>query len=139
MSHMLDLSRRAFDFQRGNITVIGTWVQLDFRRWRPCLVLVRTGEELREDTWPCVVTVDQAWIWSEEIGDPQRAAHQAMAFAQALRLGDTPQTVIRIASLIHDHLGDLLGIPPYQGPDDEPVAEVTITDRATGRTREVLV
>ena len=133
----IDLTKRAWTHSRGDITAIGTWIRTE-NRWRPCLVLIRTGEEYSDHTIPCIVTIDKAWIWSEDVGDARAAARTAFEFVRALRLAENdPRQPIRIGMLIHDLLGDLLHIPPYV-PDTrpEPIAEVTITDQA-GRVREV--
>lgn len=137
MTTTLDLSKRAWLKSHGDVTAIGTWIVIEGRH-RPCLVLIRTAEEMSDHTMPCVVTVDKAWIWSEDIGDPRLAAHMAFGFAQALRLSEhDPHTIIRIAGIVHDHLGDLLHIPPYRPADNaNVVAELTVTDRNTGKSRE---
>lgn len=142
MSHVLDLSHRAWTKKaRHGLLLIGTWLTLPDGRHRPCMVIVRAGEEFSDRTVPCIVTVDRAWIWSEEIGDPALAARIAFQFAQVLRLNEhDPKTMIFLAMLINDHLDDLLHIKPYQPPAPRKVvAEITITDRQTGRTREAEV
>lgn len=132
----IDLARRAWTFRRRGLTAIGTWINTG-QRWRPCLVIIRTGEELGEHTVPCVVTIDRAWIWSEDIGDIVAAAHMTAQFLHALRLEPSSRNINRIRSLVHDLLGDLLTIPPRPPTDKEVVAEIIVTDRASGRTREV--
>lgn len=140
MTASLDLSRRAWTRVRGALTLIGTWMLNEDRRWRPVMAIIRTGDELTDHTIPCIVTMDKAWIWSEEIGDPRQAARIAHGFAQALRLDEhEPRTVVRLAMLIHDHLGDLLHIPPYvpDADDADVIGEATVTDRRTGATHEL--
>jgi hypothetical protein len=142
MTASLDLTQRAWTREVGQLTLIGTWLwEEEHQRWRPCMVLMRTGDERSDHFIPCVVTADKAWIWSEEIGDPRQAARIAFQFAQALRLDEhSPRVMIGIASLIHDHLDDLLHIPPLAAFDTdqgEVVAEAIITDNRTGQTREV--
>lgn len=138
MGHVLDLTNTAWKRDcRGGITLIGTWLAQGDRH-RPCMVIIRTGEEMHDDTIPCIITVDKAWIWSEEIGDPRQAARMSMQFAEALRLDvHNPKVVIRLTMTIADHLGDLLHIPPYQPRETTAVAEMTVTDHRTGRTKEV--
>jgi len=60
-------------------------------------------------------------------------------FAEALRLDAfNPKTIIRLHGLVTHHLGDLLHIPPYVAPRKDPIiAEVTVTNRETGKTHEV--
>jgi len=132
----LDLTRRAFTKTRGEVTAIGTWIRID-GRFRPCMVLIRAGREKDDRLIPCVVTMDRAWIWSEEIGDPAQAARTCFQFAQALGLSvENPRVVIRLAMFIHDMLGDLLTIPPYQPDSLQTVAEAVIIDHSAGRTVE---
>ena len=133
----LDLSKRAWTRERAGLTLIGTWLLNEDRRWRPCMAIVRTGEERSERTFPCIVTMDKAWIWSEEVGDAAQAAQMAFQFAQALRLDEDPRTLGRLAILIADHLGDLLSIPPRPPEKGAVIGEVTVTDSATGKEREV--
>ena len=82
----------------------------------------------------CVVPMDQAWRWSEEMGDPRDAALNAMRFANTLGLGASPTAAIRVRGIIVDHLGDLLSMPPM--PDDmrEKVVlgEAKVTARESG-------
>lgn len=133
----IDLTKRVWSHERRGIVAIGTWLFDIEGRNRPCMVLIRAGEEYSEHTIPCVVTVDKAWIWSEEIGDPAEAARTAFSFTQALRLNEhDPREVIRLSMFINDMLGDLLTIPPYVPTARETVADVVVTDAATGRSHE---
>lgn len=140
MKATIDIDRYHFRRVLGDLTVIGTWIHID-DQWRQCLAIIRTGEELHEATTPCLITVDQAWLWSEApgIGDPRRAARIAREMLISLRMDENNiNNAIRIASLIHDHLGDLLTIPPYSPVEPAPViAEVTMRDTDTGKVREV--
>lgn len=132
----LDLNKRVWTFRKDGIMAIGTWIRLE-DRFRPCMVLIPADREYDDRLTPCVVTMDRAWIWSEEVGDPAQAAHTAHQFASTLGLNaHDRRTVIRIAMFIADHLGDLLSIPPYPTDDQQTVAEVTIRDPTTGRTIE---
>lgn len=139
MTTALDLNRRVWTFRRDGITAIGTWLRVE-GTFRPCMVLIPGGREYDDRLTPCVVTMDRAWIWSEEVGDPAEAARTACQFARCLGLNENnPRTVIRLAMFINDHLGDLLSIPPYQNSDAEIVAEVTMVDANTGRTIETVL
>ncbi|MRX32817.1 hypothetical protein [Aminobacter sp. MDW-2] len=133
----LDLTKRHWTATRGELMAIGSWIRLD-DRWRPCMAIIRTGDDGSERAIPCVVTIDKAWIWSEEIGDSREAARSMVGFLEALRLN--PQNFRnhhRVFSLIADHLGDLLKMPPYQADRSTPILDVTIQERETGRIREV--
>lgn len=134
----LDLRARAFLYVRGDITLIGSWLRKD-GAIRPCLVLIRTGEEAGEYTVPCIVTIDKAWVWDEKEGNPREAAHTVAGFIQALRLTPDKHTFIRIVSLIHDHLDDLVQMPPFPPMDRQTVAFIEQVNNKTGKTREIEV
>lgn len=132
----LDLSFTHFKKQHGDITVYGTWL-FDGNGDRPCLVLMRTNEERHEAARPVVITVDNAWRWSEEHGEPEYASWQAEQAGKSLRLTDDVRTVLRIVALVNKHLGDLLSIPPFPREKGRALGELTITDRSTGKAIEV--
>lgn len=136
---VIDLAQRAFTFSRKGLTAIGTWIKID-GRWRPCMAIIRTGDELNPACRPCIVAADNAWIWDENIGDPRRTAHVVVDFLKALRMDmNRPQDHIDLVLFVQDHLGDLLGIPPRPPQKGEVVAELTMTETDTGRVREVEV
>ncbi|MCA1490107.1 hypothetical protein I6F11_04135 [Ensifer sp. NBAIM29] len=139
MTPDLDLGKRHWTFRRLGVTAIGTWIRVE-GRFRPCMVLIPADREYDDRLIPCVVTIDRAWIWSEEVGDPAQAAATAIQFANALGLNAHDRlTVMRLAMFIADHLGDLLSIPPYQNSDEQTVAEVTMTNLDTGKVTEAVV
>lgn len=132
--HVLDLTRYAWKQQHGDLEAIGTWL-LHRDGPLPCLVLKPTSAQRHDQFIPCVVLQKDAWIWSEAIGDGAEAARSAYDFACALGLSPHNSTnIIRVASIIRDHIGDLLGIPPMPA-EREVVGEVTITDER-GRVTE---
>lgn len=138
MTCVLDLSKRAWTRQRGELALIGTWLfEEQHERYRPCMVLIRAGDIGADMAIPCIVTMDKAWLWSEEVGDPEQAAHILAGFLEALRMTPNKRDVFRVLAMIQDHLGDLLSIPPYSPPDrGDVIAEVTITG-SDGTSREV--
>jgi hypothetical protein len=111
--HALDLSKTAWKAVHGDVVAYGTWWLADDVPW-PCMVLVPTFARLsHERVTPCVISVDLAWIWSEEAGDPEFAAETAMDFAESLGFNRHDiKTVMRIAGIVRDHIGDLMAIPP---------------------------
>lgn len=125
----LDLARCHWTHQCGDITVYGTWWLADDAGPRPCLVLMPTRQSAWAGATPYVVHIDQSWIWSEEIGLPERAARNSMEAAQCLGLSvSDPLTVMRVRSIIVDHLPELLVMPPMP-PDmreGKAIGEVTI-------------
>lgn len=129
----VDLDRRHFTRVRGPVTIIGTWTVEEDGTQRPCLALIRTGEELSQHTQPGIVPVETAWMWEPAVakdidGAPQKAARASVGFARLLRLGDDPRDAISLALLINDHLDDLMTIPPAPPLDDdgETIAEAAI-------------
>ncbi|WWT39850.1 hypothetical protein [Microcystis phage Mwe-JY25] len=137
----LDLDRRAWSRVLGQITIIGTWLRGEDDAWRPCLVIVRTGEEF--DATPCVVPLDLAYVWDDRSGkgDPMAAARTAMSFVSALRLDDgSPMRVARkIAEAIADHLDELIAMPPAPPREGPTLVEATITVRETGERYEAVI
>lgn len=103
------------------------------------MVLIRTGDEYSDHIYPCVITMDKAWIWDTVIGDEVLAGETLAGFLDPLRLSPNTSTVVGLFNLIHDHLGDLLTIPPYprEYQDGGVVAEALIINHTTGRNREV--
>lgn len=135
MSAALDLSRYHFRRHKGEITIYGTWCRTR-DDWTPCLVLIRTGEEARDITIPCIVTLDKAWVWDEHVGNMAAAARTTAAFIDALRMSPNKRDILRVLGIIREHLGDLLRIPPYQPAEQEVIAEVTARG-SDGRVLEV--
>lgn len=138
MSDTLDLTRRAWIRVKGDITIIGSWLyEAEDSRYRPCMVLMRTGDERNAHLIPCIITVDKAWIWEERVGDAREAARTTVQFIEALRVDHSLKSIRRLLGLIHDHLGDLLTIPPYQNQEPRPVIGELTMRRSDGGVREV--
>lgn len=105
----LDLTRYHARYQHGDLAVFLTWFGNELV---PCLVIVPGYYEGHERVTPCIVLQKNAWIWSEAIGDGAHAARTSYQFAEQLRMAPGPNTCIRITSIIRDHIGDLLSVPP---------------------------
>lgn len=135
----LDLNFRHFTRSRGLLLIIGTWYRDEAMQWQPALAIVRSDDEIKRIAVPCIVPAANAWVWSEEIGDPARAAQSAFEFAKALRIDDDALNVLRLAGLIHDHIPDLLSIPPLPASErgERGVAEGVIRDLETGKSTEI--
>lgn len=132
--HILDLTRYAWTRTLGDIEVIGTWLRHPDGP-RACMVLKPTNAQRHDQFIPCIVLQKNAWVWSEAIGDGAEAARCAYSFAAALGLSPhNINNVMRVASIIRDHIGDLLSIPPMP-LEQEVVGEATITDEG-GRVTE---
>lgn len=125
---ILDLTRCHFTKAHGDITVFGTWL-LQQNGATPALVLLATAKVGNENAIPCIVPLSTAWAWSEEIGDPRHAAQRSYWFAANMGLNaHNIATVMRVTSIIRDHLGDLLSIPP-RPHDKVVVADAIRTDQ----------
>lgn len=132
--HVLDLTRTAWKQAHGDLEAIGTWL-LHRDGPLPCLVLKPRNAQRHDQFIPCVVLQKNAWVWSEAIGDGAEAARTAYEFAGALGLDTHNSTnIIRVASIIRDHIGDILNIPPMP-MEREVVGEATVTDER-GRVTE---
>lgn len=134
----IDLTRYHDSYQHGDLSVYLTWWLADDAGPKPCLVLIPTNTAAWEHTMPCIVMLENAWVWSEAIGDPAAAARAAFGFATSLGMKTEPTNVIRIRSIIHDHIGDLLAMPPMPADMRETVnlGDATIKHRDSGRTIE---
>lgn len=132
--YALDLSVCHFAQKHGDITAIGTWFGTESRR--PCLVLVKTNAIIsNERSAPCVIPLDNAWWWAEETGgiDIREQARTCMLFAEALGLNPHNKvSVMRVASIIRDHIGDLIRMPVAPTHDLKVVADLVYKDHVTG-------
>lgn len=138
MSVALDLRYRAWTKVHGDLTFIGSWMREENSQFTSVMVIVRTGEESSDHNIPCIVPVTEAWRWSEELGDPRGAARTTAEFLEALRMSFTKRNAIRLTSLIHDHIGDLLAIPPFAslGVEQVVTADLIRIDHGTGEITE---
>ena len=137
MRHDLDLTQPAFQKRRGDLMLYGAW---HGKTLRPCLVVFPAFRI--EKPVPLVIEVDCAWKWNpDDIDvDPRENARLIGAFMRSNGMDySNPFTAMKVAGLIHDHLGDLLAIPPKRG-DDVVVADAIHTDRDTGKVthREII-
>jgi len=127
----LDLTKHHFCQQHGDLTVYGAWAGDEKE---PCLVLLPTYSYGNKRT-PLIIPQSTAFRWNPDDRDvdASTSAQQTMLFARANGFDYGNQiTLMRITGLIHDHLGDLLSIPPYYG-ERAVVADMFITDNATGK------
>lgn len=134
-SPLLDLDRYLWKRSMGNITAIGTW---SLHNGRPVMVLVPTfARPTHERIQPCLVPMDLAYLWDEHTGDPGHCAQASYGFANALGLNPlNPHDLIRLTSIIREHLGDLLMMPNMPSSEKQVVADAILTNPNTGKTRE---
>lgn len=132
----LDLTKYAWSHTKGDLRVYGTWrYDDDDRQWVPCLAIVPAHHLLSfERVTPCIVTVDLAWIWSEEHGDEALAGAIIGDFLATLGMAPTPRNAYRVLDLIRDHLEDLIKRIPPRPPEKTVAADAFVTD-AAGKQR----
>lgn len=133
----LDLTKTHFIrpmFGKG-ITVYGTWFRTEEGQFRPCLVLLPSNRKVSHTkVRPCVVTVDEAFMWAEETGDPRYAAGASSVFTQFL--GSDP---ITITNIIHGELSELMKIPALPPGELQVVADGFMTDTHGKRIHRELI
>ncbi len=131
----LDLTRYMAKHDIGDITAIMTWTM---HNQRPCIVLIPTFVPTHnERITPCIVPLDNAWIWDEVAGDGAHCANATYQFACSLGFNPTPRLLIRITSIIRELLGDLLSMPPMpRFYDPLVVADATLTNLETGKVTQ---
>lgn len=127
--HVLDLTKRLWSFSKYGLTAVGTWVQID-HRWRPCMAIVKNSGPMR----PCVITLEDAWKWSDVIGEP---VQHAIPFLLALGVNPSPENVNKLIDLVNSRMADLVELPPRPDEAQEhaaPLADITIKNDLTGTT-----
>lgn len=122
--YALDLTQTHFVKDRGDYTLYGSWVG---NSARPCLAIL--PKNLREGHLPLVITVDDAWKWNPDDQDarPEMNAKMIDAFLAVNNFERGPFKAMAVIGLVHDHLGDLLAIPPKK-LNLEVVADALRTD-----------
>lgn len=140
LTTVLDLTRYHWKAAYGEITAYGTWFK-DEDGWHTCLALAPTNEQRLRDgsASPCIVPLNDAWKWSEEVGDAAYSARNAFKFADALGLDAfQKQNIFGVLSIIHDRLGDLISIPPRPAGEVKEVADAFISQEGE-ITRELTI
>lgn len=132
---VLDLRKYHWRQDHAGISFIGTWYRTADNRMRPCMVLIRAGDERNAACKPYIIPLERAWIYEERIGDPRQAARGMATAARNLRMEFDVRALRELHSYVAAHLGDLATIPPYQH-DNEHVADFIIRDRTSGRVIE---
>jgi hypothetical protein len=137
----LNLEIHHFRQKHGDLEVFGSWYTDEEGLSEPCIVILPTFRSAGRRVTPCVVRLSNAWIYTEEeYGTAEQAAKvafekaeataiEAMIMAAELDLNPLdPRNCIRITSIIRDHLGDLLSMPPRPQSALRVAADVIRTD-----------
>jgi len=103
---VIDLTRYSFKRTLGEFVLYGTWVFNDDEEdFEPCLAIIpanRTGGYR-----PCIVALSAI----SKYDSPKYCAEAAKLFVEGLGMADGIARVHTLATLIHDHLLDLLKMP----------------------------
>ena len=107
--HVLDLSRHHFRRELGDIVLYGTWIGESLDESEPCLVLVPNRRFMGHDrTKPCCVALSAAYRYD----NPSYMLSRARQFNADMGFSDSMSHVHKVASIIYDHLQDLIEMPP---------------------------
>jgi len=129
----IDLTRTHFKRQSRGFRIHGTWL-FDQSPEMPCLVITPVHRVIsHERTMPFVVPLSSAFTWNE----PEHAAKAAGEALAAMQLEFSEALLFALMMAVHDHLGDLIAIPPYYG-EAKAVADIIVTDQ-DGRQRHAVV
>jgi hypothetical protein len=135
---ILDLDRYKDRWNHGDMTVYLTW---NLITGRGCLVIVpRYLNPEYNRVRPCMVELDDAYLWAEETGDGAYAARMTYEFARWLGISQfSVRDLVRLTSMVREHLGDLLMCPPMPQSEKQVLADVLMTNTDTGRSVESTV
>lgn len=129
---VLDLTRYAFRRRLGDITVYGSWYGETVDESEPCLVLVPTYRIGADRCRPVVIGLSAAFQYD----NPRYLLQKSIQFNADLGFSDSMTHVHKIASIIHDHLQDLVEMPPKPVEREYVGADAMITE-ASGRKHHV--
>lgn len=128
----IDLTRYAFTRDVGDLSIFGTWLYNDDQEdTEPCLVVIPKYRSVGFK--PVVVALSAAYRYN----NPRYLAHAASAFAQSLGYENDLTQARKVATLIHDHLLELLNMP-LDPTEATVIGEVTIDQGGKKRTIEVM-
>lgn len=126
----IDLTRHAFKRDLGDLTIFGTWIyNEDQEDTEPALVVIPRYR--LNGMVPCCVALSAAYRYN----DPRYLARASRTFAEKLGFDDSMTTTHKIASLIHDHLLDLINMPV--DPSQAIVIGEASVDLGNGRKETV--
>lgn len=140
MDGFIFLDEYAFRKRHGIITCYGTWQHNDDEAM-PCLALVRTGDEGKPMCTPHVIMMNEIALWNRETDAKlpyEVSTKHALAAAISLRLNSESKTVlVKIISVINDHIGDLLAMRPYVQMQGDIIGEIALSDGSKTVTTEI--
>lgn len=129
--YAIDLTRFHFKRELGDLTLFGTWLYNDDQEdTEPALVIIpsyRAGNGIK----PIAIALSSAFKYN----DPRYLAHAAARFAKMLGFEDSLSTTHKVATVIHDHLLDLIKMPLE--PTNAVVAGEATLDMGNGVKKTV--
>lgn len=128
----IDLTRHHFKRDIGDLSIYGTWIfNDDHEDTEPCLVVMPRYRTI--GVRPCVIALSAAFRYN----NPRYLARVAAHFAVQLGFEDELSIARKIATLIHDHMLDLITMPV--DPTEAVVVGEAHVDLGGGRrTVEIL-
>ena len=130
-THALDLTRYHFKRDLGDLTLYGTWLyNEDQEDTEPAIVIVPRFRQLNGSK-PIAIALSSAFKYN----DPRYLVHVAARFAQQLGFDDSMTTTHKLATVIHDHLLDLIKMPVE--PTNAVVAGEATLDMGNGVKKTV--
>ncbi len=126
----LDLSISHFRRRYGDVEVFGTWLRTTRE---PVLVFAPAIRRASRAWRPAVIRLNNTWIYTEELGDPEAAARECFAIADALGADPDMRTCMKLLGIIRSCIDDLLKMPPAPTSTRVVAADILMIDRNTGR------
>lgn len=118
---VVDLSRHHFLRAVGDLVIVGTWWWCkDQEAWEPCLVV--THRYRKTGFRPVLIALSAAYKYD----DPVYMAHAVKQFIELLQLQGNATVAYDIATMINDHLSDLISMPP------NPTTSIIVADGSIG-------
>lgn len=133
---VLNLARYHRQFSHGDLTVFLTWHGTDLEE---CIVLVPTFKfGMGQEFMPAVFLLSNISIYAEGyLGDVTEAIWNLRIAAAGLGMDDSPTSIMRLRSIVAEHINDLMLMPPERPRENEEVRGVIVaTDRETGKSSE---
>lgn len=127
----IDLTRSKWSREVGQFAIYGTWLyNEDKEDTEPCLVVIPRYRAY--GFVPCCIALSAAYLYN----DPRYLAHAAANYAKALGFEDM-NSGYKLAELIHDHLSDLISMPP--DPQKAVVVAEANIDLGNGKRKTIEV